>query len=768
MTAFTLQTLALLGLAYFAGCAIACMLRRMMSGATVAARPVERAAVAPAPVAVAPKPVAPAPAAVQPAPAPGAVRPPPVLTPANVQRPPVPQPVAAPVRDAFRRADTLEPSAKPPAAALVPPAVTPRAAPPQNENVTRFERALAGEQTRTATPAQVAAAPPPAQAPRPSPPATPPPVIVAKPAAPAAPAAPAPAPAPAAAAPAAPPAAAPRSVAAVTPPAQTAATTKPDDLKRIRAIDAMLETELNRLGIRRYAEIAQWRPDDVAKVSQALGFKGRIEQENWIEQAQILARGEDTFYSQRIARGEQPTARPVTDEGEKKPAPAAQAPIPQRPQASTEQAAAAAAAVAAATATRVSAPVAPPPAPAAAPQQAAQAARPAAPPPAQQQPAPQQPAKPMVEDRAAFARPATPAAPQGQASGQAPTPSPAQPASGAPPAQRTPAMQAVAAQTPAVRPAATPHATPTVVRQAPAQPAPAAAPPAAPAQPRPAAVVTPAAAPPAAPRPVAPPSPVAAPPAASPPAAPPASAAVAGAVAAAAAAAAGARPAIGSGRDNLQRIGGISAEVEKLLNTQGITRYSQIANWGAGDVERYDRLFGSQGRVKRENWVEQAQILAKGSDTAYSREHDRRESEAQRNAESARPATLTEAVRPGAPAAAPPAQPRTSDMASLRSVRSEGLRPAGTVAAARTGQPDDLKRIRGIGVLIEKKLNSMGITHYDQIANWSAADIDRVSHVLDFKGRIERENWVEQARILAAGGQTEFSRRADREDEPGA
>ena len=57
----------------------------------------------------------------------------------------------------------------------------------------------------------------------------------------------------------------------------------------------------------------------------------------------------------------------------------------------------------------------------------------------------------------------------------------------------------------------------------------------------------------------------------------------------------------------------------------------------------------------------------------------------------------------------------------------------------------------------------MSIT-YAQVANWSAADIDRVSQVLDFKGRIERENWVEQARILTAGGQTEFSRRVDRGD----
>jgi predicted flap endonuclease-1-like 5' DNA nuclease len=79
-----------------------------------------------------------------------------------------------------------------------------------------------------------------------------------------------------------------------------------------------------------------------------------------------------------------------------------------------------------------------------------------------------------------------------------------------------------------------------------------------------------------------------------------------------------------------------------------------------------------------------------------------------------------------------------------------------------TGHVEDLKRIRGIGVLIEKKLNSLGITSYEQVANWTDADIDRISQLLDFKGRIERENWIEQARILASGGQTEFSRRADR------
>ena len=65
-------------------------------------------------------------------------------------------------------------------------------------------------------------------------------------------------------------------------------------------------------------------------------------------------------------------------------------------------------------------------------------------------------------------------------------------------------------------------------------------------------------------------------------------------------------------------------------------------------------------------------------------------------------------------------------------------------------------------MLIERKLNAMGVIGYEQIANWTAKDIDRVSQSLDFKGRIERENWVEQARILASGGATEFARRFDR------
>ena len=73
---------------------------------------------------------------------------------------------------------------------------------------------------------------------------------------------------------------------------------------------------------------------------------------------------------------------------------------------------------------------------------------------------------------------------------------------------------------------------------------------------------------------------------------------------------------------------------------------------------------------------------------------------------------------------------------------------------------DDLKKISGVGPAIEKKLHGMGVTSYQQIADWKAADIKKADQTLNFKGRIQREDWVKQAKILAGGGETEFSRRS--------
>jgi predicted flap endonuclease-1-like 5' DNA nuclease len=126
------------------------------------------------------------------------------------------------------------------------------------------------------------------------------------------------------------------------------------------------------------------------------------------------------------------------------------------------------------------------------------------------------------------------------------------------------------------------------------------------------------------------------------------------------------------------------------------------------------------------------------------------------------PATGTEHQPPMSPGERDPRAAGAAMPASvegLRSVRSQALL-GGTTGGAQGA--DDLKRIRGVGVLLEKRLNMLGYTRYAQIAAWTQADIDRVNQQLDFSGRIERENWIEQARIMATGGQTEFSRRQDR------
>ncbi len=67
------------------------------------------------------------------------------------------------------------------------------------------------------------------------------------------------------------------------------------------------------------------------------------------------------------------------------------------------------------------------------------------------------------------------------------------------------------------------------------------------------------------------------------------------------------------------------------------------------------------------------------------------------------------------------------------------------------GEPDDLKKISGVGKVLEGKLNSLGITRFDQIAAFTAEDIAKVDELLNFKGRIEREDWIAQATELAKG-----------------
>jgi large subunit ribosomal protein L21 len=87
-----------------------------------------------------------------------------------------------------------------------------------------------------------------------------------------------------------------------------------------------------------------------------------------------------------------------------------------------------------------------------------------------------------------------------------------------------------------------------------------------------------------------------------------------------------------------------------------------------------------------------------------------------------------------------------------------GAKPSKQAAAkaeapkkAKAQPTDDIKLIGGVGPALEKKLNSLGVTSLTQIAEWSDEDVKRIDDELSFKGRIEREEWVQQAKDLLAG-----------------
>lgn len=84
----------------------------------------------------------------------------------------------------------------------------------------------------------------------------------------------------------------------------------------------------------------------------------------------------------------------------------------------------------------------------------------------------------------------------------------------------------------------------------------------------------------------------------------------------------------------------------------------------------------------------------------------------------------------------------------------------------RDGEADDLKKIKGVGPKVEATLNSLGIYHFDQIAAWTAENAQWVDAFLAFRGRIGREDWINQADILSQGFETEFSKRAKYDDKP--
>ncbi|MCA0942893.1 endonuclease [Salipiger pacificus] len=127
-------------------------------------------------------------------------------------------------------------------------------------------------------------------------------------------------------------------------------------------------------------------------------------------------------------------------------------------------------------------------------------------------------------------------------------------------------------------------------------------------------------------------------------------------------------------------------------------------------------------------------------------------------------AKVEEAPKP-APAAAATAEAKektpAAAPAAVAEVKQGGSQPV-ALAQPRSGDADNLKEIKGVGPKLESLLHELGIYHFDQIAGWSSAEVAWMDENLKgFRGRVSRDDWIGQARTLAAGGETEFSKRVE-------
>jgi predicted flap endonuclease-1-like 5' DNA nuclease len=169
-------------------------------------------------------------------------------------------------------------------------------------------------------------------------------------------------------------------------------------------------------------------------------------------------------------------------------------------------------------------------------------------------------------------------------------------------------------------------------------------------------------------------------------------------------------------RDDLTMISGIGPFIEQRLHALDIYAFRQVSNFSDHDIETINEAIEYfSGRIKRDEWVAQARELVRSKD---------------------KKTELLQRIRE-------------------RKTRIYYNR----IGIATREEADDLTTISGIGGWIKEKLNALDIYTFRQISNFNAEDVDIVTEVIEFfPGRIERDEWVLQARELVriAGKKTEL------------
>ncbi len=188
--------------------------------------------------------------------------------------------------------------------------------------------------------------------------------------------------------------------------------------------------------------------------------------------------------------------------------------------------------------------------------------------------------------------------------------------------------------------------------------------------------------------------------------------------------------------DDLKKINGIGPSIEKDLNSMGIYNFKQLTNFQQSDIDNVNTALDFPGRIERDDWIPQAKKLLQGGGSSAG-------SSAGNSNKGSRQGSGSGSASSGSSAGSS----SSAAAGSAPKVTKETLRFTNREAKA-----DDLKLINGIGPAIEKDLNSMGVYNFKQLANFQQSDIDNVNTALDFPGRIERDEWIPQAKKLMQGG----------------
>jgi predicted flap endonuclease-1-like 5' DNA nuclease len=166
-------------------------------------------------------------------------------------------------------------------------------------------------------------------------------------------------------------------------------------------------------------------------------------------------------------------------------------------------------------------------------------------------------------------------------------------------------------------------------------------------------------------------------------------------------------------KDDLQVIKGVGPFIEEKLNALGITTYRQVANLTAKlETQVNEAIEFFPGRVKRDQWANQAKILL-GEDVKMDEKALKQAEELERIAKKA----------------------ETIDFATL--------------GVATIDEKDDLQTIKGIGPFIAEKLYALGIYTFEQVSNMTPKIEEEVNKAIEFfPGRVKRDEWAKQAKEL--------------------